>query len=98
LGEILGKFSDCVIFLKSPSLLITPLLSVIDNEAGDYTTAHDTENQLIEELRKMGNDALHCWADKACDKSSTHFHEQNPKYHYDGKKKSGGIQLSEKSR
>jgi hypothetical protein len=77
---------------------IEALLSVIDNEAGDYTTAHDTENQLIEELRKMGNDALHCWADKACDKSSTHFHEQNPKYHYDGKKKSGGIQLSEKSR
>ena len=77
---------------------VETLLNVVENKAGDCTTADDAEQDVIEELRKMGNDALHCWADKACDKSSTHFHEQNPKYHYDGKKKSGGIPLSEKSR
>ena len=76
---------------------VEALLSVIDNEAGDYTTAHDAENQFIEELRKMGNDALHCWADKASEKLSTHYREENPKHHGDGKKKSGGIPLSEKS-
>jgi hypothetical protein len=52
---------------------VEALLNVIENEAGDYTTANEAENQLIEALRKMGNDASHGWAHKACDKSSTHY-------------------------
>ena len=41
---------------------VETLLNVVENTAGNCTTADDAEQYVIEELRKMGNDALHCWA------------------------------------
>jgi len=72
------------------------LLNVVENSAGDCIKADDAEHYVIEELRKMGNDALHCWADNAVDKASENLREQQPTLHGNGKKKSAGIQLSEK--
>ena len=66
---------------------VETLLNVVENKAGDCTTADDAEQYVIEELRKMGNDAIHCWADKAIDKATVNFREQNPMHHCDGKKK-----------
>ena len=40
---------------------IEALLHVVENTAGDFTKADDAERHVIEELRKMGSDALHCW-------------------------------------
>ena len=45
------------------------LLNVVENAAGNCTKADDAEQHVIDELRKMGNDALHCWADTAVDKA-----------------------------
>ena len=71
------------------------LLNVIENVAGDSTKADDAERFVIEELRKMGNDALHCWADKAALKSTEELRKQHPELHGNGKKKSVGTRPSE---
>ena len=68
------------------------LLNMVDNETGNFTKANDAEQYAIDELRKMGNDILHCWAQKADKKSSENFREQNKTHHCDGKKKSDGTQ------
>ena len=56
---------------QHPKLLerVEALLNVVENVAGDCTKADDAEQYVIDELRKMGNDALHCWADTAVDKA-----------------------------
>lgn len=72
------------------------LLNVVENVAGDCTRANDAERYVIEELRKMGNDALHCWGDKAAITSTEQLKEQQTKLQGHGKKKSVGIPPSEK--
>lgn len=72
------------------------LLNVVENTQGDCKKADDAEQYVIEELRKMGNDALHCWADNTVNKASDALREQQPKLHGNGKKNSIGIPLSEK--
>ena len=49
---------------------VESLLNVVENVAGDCTRADDAEWYVIEELRKMENDVLHCWGDKAAINSS----------------------------
>ena len=41
------------------------LLNVVENTAGDCTKADDAEQHVADELKKMGNDVLYCWAEKA---------------------------------
>jgi hypothetical protein len=74
------------------------LLNVVENAAGNCTKADDAERHVIEELRKMGNDALHSWANKSASKAAEEFRNQELKVHSNGKKKSTGTQPSEKSR
>ncbi len=62
------------------------LLNVVENAAGNCTKADDAEQYVIDELRKMGNDALHCWADTAVDKAVEQTREQQPELHGNGKK------------
>ena len=69
------------------------LLNVVENVAGDCTKADDAEQYVIEELRKMGNDVLHCWADTAVNKAAEQLREQQPELHGDGKKKSAAHDL-----
>jgi hypothetical protein len=68
------------------------LLNVVENTAGDCTKANDTEQYVINELRKMGNDALHSWADNAIQKSTEILQNQEPNLYSNGKKNSVGIQ------
>lgn len=75
---------------------VNSLLNVVNNVAGDCTKADDAERYVIEELRKMGNDALHCWGEKSAAKSAKQIKEQSPAPHRNGKKKSAGTPLSEK--
>lgn len=74
------------------------LLNVVENTAGDCTKADDAEQRVIEELRKMGNEALHGWADQAVDKAAEQLRQQQPDLHGNGKKKSAGIRPSETSK
>jgi hypothetical protein len=71
------------------------LLNVIENVAGDSTKADDAERFIIDELRKMGNDALHCWAGNAVQKSTKELRKAHPELHGNGKKKSAGTRPSE---
>ena len=52
------------------------LLNVVENTTGDCTKADDAERYVIEELRKMGSDALHCWGDKAVSHSTEKLKEE----------------------
>ena len=72
------------------------LLNVVENVAGDCTKADAAEQYVIEELRKMGNDALHCWGENAAIKSAEQFSEKSPSYHRHGKKKFTGTPPLEK--
>ncbi len=63
------------------------LLSVVENTAGDSTKADDAEEHVIEELRKMGSDVLHCWANKAAAEATESLRKQQAHLHGDGKKK-----------
>ena len=76
---------------------VESLLNVVENAAGDCTKADDAEQHVIEELRKMGNEALHSWANKAALKAEKALKNQETNLHGNGKKKSAGTRLSEKS-
>lgn len=72
------------------------LLRVVDNADGSCTKADDAEQGVVDELRKMGNEALQSWGEKAAIKSAETLKAQNPKSRKNGKKKSIGIASSEK--
>jgi hypothetical protein len=73
------------------------LLKVVENAAGDCIKADDAERHVIEELRKMGNDALHAWANKSASKAAETLCNQEVKLHKNGKKKFVGTRPLEKS-
>jgi hypothetical protein len=69
---------------------VEALLGVVENTAGDCIKADDAERHVIEELRKMGSDVLHCWAEKAAQEMAEALRKQQPELHSDGKKNSVG--------
>lgn len=74
------------------------LLNVVENVAGDCTKADAAEQSVLEEVRKMGNEALQCWAVRAVQKATVTVRKQQPALQGNGKKKSGGIRFSGSSR
>jgi hypothetical protein len=72
------------------------LLNVVENTNGSCTRADDAEQKVIEEIRKMGNNALHCWADNANQTATEVLRQEQPDLHGNGKKKFVGIPPSEK--
>jgi hypothetical protein len=72
------------------------LLGVIENTEGQFTKADDAEQYVIEEIRKMGNVALHSWAGQAVEQTVEQFRTEEKGIEGNGKKKSGGIPLSVK--
>jgi len=49
------------------------MLDVIENAAGDVEKAAEAERRVIEELRQMGNEALHGWARRQQQKKEEEF-------------------------
>lgn len=41
---------------------VEALLGIVEDASGDLDRADAAEQRMIEELRRMGNDALHAWA------------------------------------
>ena len=70
------------------------LLNVVENVAGDCTKADAAEQSVSEELRKLGNEALQCWAEQAVQKATAAVRHERPPLQGNGKKKSGGIRRS----
>jgi len=52
--------------------------------------------RVIEELRQMGNEALHCWSEHKIAKTIEDFDKEHRSANKSGKKNSGGIPPSER--
>ena len=74
------------------------LLDVGENTSGDCTKADDAEQYVIDELRKMGNQALSSWAENGVLLSTERQCKETPTVHRKGKKTSAGTARLEKSR
>lgn len=49
---------------------IESLLSVVEDEAGELKEADAAEMRLIEEIRRMGQEALQAWAQRQVERSA----------------------------
>jgi hypothetical protein len=76
---------------------IEALLGVVENAAGDVTRADEAERQMIEELRRLGQEALQGWAVKQ-EAEQTKAVRGRAGAHVQGKKNSTGTRPSAKSR
>jgi hypothetical protein len=60
-----GKASDFEERLNSHPILrkrIHSLIEIIEDRPGNYNTADDAEEKIIEEVRLMGNELMEIWA------------------------------------
>jgi hypothetical protein len=76
---------------------VEALLDVVENTSGDCTRADDAEQYVIDELRKMGNQALSSWAEHGVISAVEKQYQETPKAHRKGKKTSAGTAPLEKS-
>ena len=83
---------------RYPSLKnrIELLMNILEDCAGDCQKANEAEMRVIEELRQMGSEALHCWAEHKIERVSENFSKAHSTAAKSGKKNSGGIPASEK--
>jgi hypothetical protein len=73
------------------------LLMVVENAAGDVEKAAEAERRVTDELRQMGNEALHAWARRQEERKETEVAHQ-PGVQRKGKKTSIGKRGMEKSK
>jgi len=65
---------------------VESLLNVVENTKGDCKKADAAEQHVIEELRKMGNEALQSWGEKAALKATEELRKEQPGLRGNGKK------------
>lgn len=70
------------------------LLNLAENVTGEFDKADDAEEQLIVEIRKMGNELLQAWAAESAEKAIQKAQESNPRLIKHSKKNSTGRQHS----
>jgi hypothetical protein len=82
---------------QHPSLKnrIELLMNVLEDCAGDCQKANEAELRVIEELRQLGNEALHCWAERKVEQVAEDFGQAHGATK-SGKKNFGGIPPSER--
>lgn len=73
------------------------LLDVIDAAAGDCVTAAQAEARVLEEIRKMGAEALTGWSERADAEAQQAVRTKHPEAVRDSKKNSTGVRSSEGS-
>jgi hypothetical protein len=83
---------------RYPSLKnrIELLMTIIEDSAGDCQKANEAEMRVIEELRQMGSEALHCWSGHKIEQASEDFNKDHSTAVKSGKKNSGGTPPSER--
>lgn len=72
------------------------LMNVLEDCAGDCQKANEAELRVIEELRQLGSEALHCWAERKVEQVAEDYNQAHSTATKSGKKNSGGIPSSEK--
>lgn len=75
---------------------MTALLSIAEDAGDDLVKADEAERQVIEEVRKMGNEVLTNWAESRVTKAEQYLPE-GEKFVRCGQKKLTGIAHSETS-
>ena len=55
---------------------VESLLAVVENAAGDVEKAAEAERRVTEELRQMGNEALHAWARRQAEREGAGVAQQ----------------------
>ena len=65
------------------------LLAVVEDEAGDLKRADDAEMRVIEEIRRMGQEALQAWAVRQVEQLSADTERLGQTWR-EGKKNSAG--------
>jgi hypothetical protein len=65
------------------------LLDIVDNAGGDVEKASAAEQRVIEQLRRMGNDALHCWAEAQERKKTKRLENSDTEVNKKGKNSTG---------
>jgi len=68
---------------------IASLLAVVENAGGDLKAADAAEMRLIEEIRRMGQEALQAWAKRQVEQSEEEL-RCTGQAHREGKKNSPG--------
>jgi uncharacterized Ntn-hydrolase superfamily protein len=68
---------------------IASMLAVVEDAGGDLKLADAAEMRLIEEIRRMGQEAMQAWADHHIIQSE-HAIRQSGTVHREGKKNSAG--------
>ena len=68
---------------------IASLLAVVENAAGDLKEADAAEMRLIEEIRRMGQEAMQAWAERQVQKSEQEL-RRGGQVQREGKKNSAG--------
>jgi hypothetical protein len=68
---------------------IASLLAVVEDAAGDLKEADAAEMRLIEEIRRMGQEAMQAWATRQVEKSEQEI-RRGGEVHREGKKNSAG--------
>jgi len=68
---------------------IASMLAVVEDAGGDLKEADAAEMRLIEEIRRMGQEALQAWADRQVQKTEQEL-RQAGQVHSEGKKNSTG--------
>jgi histidinol dehydrogenase len=71
------------------------LLDIIDNAGDDIEKASAAEQRVMEELRRMGNEALHCWAENQERKKAEKLEQSEAQVNKKAKKNSTGTRASE---
>jgi membrane-bound ClpP family serine protease len=72
---------------------IVSLMAAVVDAAGDLKKADAAEERMIEEMRRMGQEALQAWAEGQVKKSEQALREQG-RVQREGKKNSAGTQHS----
>ena len=68
---------------------IASLLAVVENAAGDLKEADAAEMRLIEEVRRMGQEAMQAWAERQVERSEQEL-RRGGQVQREGKKNSAG--------
>lgn len=69
---------------------IAAMLAVVEDAAGDLKEADAAEMRLIEEIRRMGQEAMQAWANKQNEITEQEVRLEG-QVHREGKKNSAGI-------
>lgn len=64
---------------------IASMLAVVEDAGGDLKLADAAEIRLIEEIRRMGQEAMQAWADRQVERSEQNI-RQSGQVHREGKK------------